>query len=592
MGVAAVLGFQATRPVADDRVLATLKHMTGHGQPESGTNIGPADMGERTLRDIFLYPFEMAVAAAEPAAVMASYNEIDGVPSHVNRWMLHDVLRGEWGFDGVVVSDWFAVDELISRHQVAGDQATAARRALDATVDIELPDASAYPTLIAQVQDGTVPEAAVDAAVRRLLRATLELGLFEDPFVDPDRAVRTAGAEEHRAVALEAARKALVLLKNEGRLLPVSPDGYERIAVIGPHAGEVLLGRYSGVPRYGVSILEGIRGRVGPAVRVDYAEGVRITEGSVFTDQPQPHMGGFRSHLRWNTDAVALADSASNAGRRAEAVGLAAASDLAILVLGDNVMTSREAWAEAHLGDRARLDLTGPQEALVDAVVATGTPTVLVLQNGRPTAIPGVAGQVPAILEAWYAGQEAGTAVAEALFGDLNPGGKLPVTFPRSVGQLPIFYDHKPSARRGYLFGTTEPLFPFGYGLSSTRFEMSEPRLSAAQIAADGQVAVDVDVANVGDVRGDEVVQLYVRDELSEVTRPLLQLRGFRRVGFDPGETRTVRFELGPGELAYTGLELERVVEPGWFRVCVGPSSTDLECARFEVTGPAHVVGR
>lgn len=591
LGAAAVLGFQGTRPVADDRVLATLKHMTGHGQPESGTNIGPASIGERTLRDVFLYPFEMAVAEAQPAAVMASYNEIDGVPSHVNRWMLHDVLRGEWGFDGVVVSDWFAVDELITRHQVAGDQAEAARRALDATVDIELPDASAYPTIVAQVRDGTIPESAVDAAVRRLLRAKFELGLFEDPFVEPEHAARLAGADQHRAVALEAAREALILLKNEGGVLPLSPDAYGRVAVIGPHAAEIMLGGYSGVPRHGVSILQGIRDRLGSGVRVDYAEGVRLTEDSVFTDEPQPHMGGSRSHLRWNTDAVVLADSASNSVRRAEAVQLAAGSDLTILVLGDNAMTSREGWSESHLGDRARLDLPGPQEELVEAVVGTGTPTVVVLQNGRPPAIPGVVARVSGILEAWYAGQEAGTAVAEALFGDVNPGGKLPVTFPRSVGQLPVFYNRKPSARRGYLFDTTEPLFPFGYGLSYTRFELSEPHLSAARIPTDGRVSVDVDVTNLGDREGDEVVQLYIRDELSEVTRPVLQLRGFRRVSLAPGETRSVRFELGPGELAYTGLELKRVVEPGWFRVCAGPSSADLRCARLEVTGPAHVLG-
>lgn len=583
MGVAAVRGFQGERPVGPDHVFATLKHLAGHGQPESGTNIGPAHLGERMLRDVFLHPFKMVVVQTDPASVMASYNEIDGVPSHINEWMLEEVLREEWGFDEVIVSDWFAIDELISRHRITDSQAVAARLALEATVDLELPDASAYPTLVDQVRQGIVPKSAIDAAVRRLLRAKLEIGLFEDPFVDPDRAARISGSAGHREVALEAARKAVTLLKNEPALLPLSTDGLERVAVIGPHAGEIMLGGYSGVPVHGVSILDGIRARVGPGVEVVYSEGVRLTEDSVFTDEPQPHLSGSRSALRWNTDAVVVPDSATNARRIEAAVAVAGDVDVALLVLGDNAMTSREGWAETHLGDRSRLDLPGPQEELIRRVLATGTPTVLVLQNGRPPAIPEVVETVPSILEIWYGGQEAGTAVAEALFGDLNPGGKLPVTIPRDVGQLPLFYAKKPSAARGYLFDTTDPLFPFGFGLSYTDFEYGAPTVTPDAIGPTGVVTVAVDVTNVGERAGDEVVQLYIRDLLSRVTRPVQQLRGFERVSLAPGETRTVRFRLGPDELEYTGVDMEPVVEPGTFEACTGGSSAHVQCTPFEV---------
>ena len=435
IGVAAVHGFQGTEAVVGpSHVLATLKHMTGHGQPESGTNVGPAPYGERTLRDVFLYPFEVAIKEGGARSVMPSYNEVDGLPSHANRWLLHDVLRGEWGFDGVIVSDWFAIAQLGEVHHVAADVGEAARRALAATVDIELPDVQAYPTLVAQVREGRVTEAAIDDAVRRLLRAKFDLGLFDDPFVDPDRADRLSGSEASRSLALAAARQAITLLKNDPQLLPLRADRLSRVAVIGPHAAEVLLGGYSGGPRHAVSILEGIRARLGSRATVEYAEGTRITEDSTFTREPQPHLGGTRSHARWGADRVVVPDLASNARRRAAAVALARRSQVAIVVVGDNEMTTREAYAPNHLGDRAQLGLPGEQEELVRAVLATGTRTVLVLIHGRPLSIPGLALRVPAILDGWYLGQETGTAVAEALFGDIDPGGKLPSPSPATWG--------------------------------------------------------------------------------------------------------------------------------------------------------------
>ncbi len=377
-----------------------------------------------------------------------------------------------------------------------------------------------------------------------------------------------------------------MLLQNRGNLLPLNPDKVRRVAVIGPHAAEVMLGGYSGVPRHSVSILEGVRNRLGKGAAVAHAEGVRLTEDSSFTKGPQPLVGGTRSQARWSADKVVPADPAENSRRINAAVALARNSDLAVLVVGDNEQTAREAYAESHLGDRADLRLVGQQEELVRAVLDTGTPAVVVLVNGRPPAIPELAEKAPAILECWYLGQEGGTAVAEVLFGDVNPGGKLPVSFPRSVGQLPLFYNHKPTALRGYLFESARPLFPFGHGLSYTTFSYSAPAVEPPRIAPDGRATVSVEVTNTGSRAGDEVVQLYVRAEVSRATRPVMELKGFRRVSLKPGEKRTVTFELGPEQLSYHGPDLKRVVEPGRFRVMAGGSSEAVKSAVLDVTGP------
>ncbi len=589
LGVAAVEGLQGKRapnsdaPLPPGRVIATLKHMTGHGQPESGQNIAPASLGERTLRDMFLVPFEAAVREAGAMSVMPSYNEIDGIPSHANRWMLHDVLRGEWKFNGTIVSDWSAIQDLITRHHLAEEKSEAARLALAATVDIELPDIETYQTLVEQVKNGRVPLAQVDDAVRRLLTAKFLLGLFENPYVDPDAAARISGASTNRPLALEAARQSIILLKNDNATLPLDPTRLSRVAVIGPHAAELMLGNYSGTPREGVTILEGIRARLPAAATVEYAEGARITEDSTFTTDPQPHMGGTRSHQRSGGNTVVATRPADNVPRIAAAVELARRSEVAIVVVGDNEQTSREGFAENHLGDRAAIDLPGEQEKLVHAIVATGTPTVLVLIHGRPASIPSVVREVPAIIDGWYLGQESGTAIAEVLFGDVNPGGKLPVTVARDIGQLPVFYNYKPSARRGYLSASTEPLFPFGFGLSYTTFAYANLRLSSNEIAPDGRTSVSVDVTNTGKRAGEEVVQLYVRDVRSRATRPVKELRGFSRVLLQPGETRTVQFTIGRAELQYHDPEMRLVVEPGAFDVMVGGNSMQVQEVRLNV---------
>ncbi|MEJ2444205.1 MAG: glycoside hydrolase family 3 N-terminal domain-containing protein [Exilibacterium sp.] len=568
MGVAAVKGLQGeTLPLAEDRIFATLKHLTGHGQPESGINVGAAPFGERTLREYFFPPFEQVVKRTHIGALMASYNEIDGVPSHVNRWMLEDVLRGEWGFKGAVVSDYEAIPQLVDLHHLLPDMESAAAAALAAGVDADLPDGEGYHTLAAAVREGRVPEAQLDEAVRRMLTLKFNAGLFENPYGDPDEAETLADDPAARALALEAARKSLVLLKNDGTL-PLDEKALQTLAVIGPNAAAVHLGGYAGMPRHAVSILDGIRTRLGKAVNVVHAEGARITESA-----------------DWWMNEVTPADPRENRERIREAVQVARDADAIVLVLGDTEQTSREAWADNHLGDRSSLRLVGEQEELAQAMFELGKPVVVVLINGRPPALENIAARTNGLVEGWYLGQAGGTAVAEVLFGDVSPGGKLPVTFPRNVGQLPLYYNHKPSSRRGYLFDDKSPLFPFGYGLSYTTFAIGEPQLSTSVINTDGSVQVSVSVENTGERAGDEVVQLYIRDKVSSVTRPVKELRGFQRVSLQPGEKREFQFTLGPEALSLWDSAMQLVVEPGEFEIMVGSNSEELKSTTLVVEG-------
>ena len=568
LGVAAIRGYQGTsRTLAKDKVFATAKHFAGHGPHEGGINTAPTAFAERLLRDQYLFPFEAAISETPVLAVMPSYNEMDGVPSHKNRWLLGRVLRQEWGFDGMVVSDYYAIDQMVSQHGVAADLADAARQAIEAGVDVELPDIAAYAKLAELVKDGRLSESVLDRAVARILRAKFLAGLFEDPYVDPDRAQRVSNTPEHQAVALEAARRAMVLLKNDGALLPLDRAKLKTIAVIGPNAKGVRLGGYSSEPGRGVDILDGIKQKVGTGLRVLYAEGVRITE-----EPPN-----------WTADKVVFGDPVKNRQRIAEAVTIARQADVAVVVIGTNESTSREAWADNHLGDVADLELSSQQNELVDAVRGTGKPVVVVLINGRPLALSHVAQTVPAILEGFYLGQEGGTAVADVLFGDVSPGGKLPISFPRATGQLPVYYDRKPTSFRSYLDLTREPLFTFGYGLSYTTFKLDNLKVTPEKMGPAGEATVTVDVTNTGARAGDEVVQLYVRDRVASVTRPVKELRGFERVGLAPGERKTVTFKVGPAALRFTNERMERVVEPGLFDLMVGTSSKTAATAPLEV---------
>jgi beta-glucosidase len=569
MGVAAVEGLQGEGEIdllGPGKVFATLKHMTGHGQPESGTNVGPAPISERELRENFLPPFEAVVRRTGIRAVMASYNEIDGVPSHVNPWLLTDVLRKEWGFNGMVVSDYYAIEQLVDLHHVFSDRGEAAAAALEAGIDVDLPDGRGFAPLAAELAEGRITGEQIDASVRRLLEVKFRAGLFEQPFADAKRAVATINNADARALARRAAERSIVLLTNNGVLplaLPPRRDARPTLAVIGPNADVARLGGYSGQPPEAVSLLEGIRAKAGDAADIVFARGVKITEDD-----------------DWWADEVTLADPAENRALIEEAVEVARDADVILLALGDTEQTSREAWAESHLGDRPSLELVGEQQQLFDALDALGKPLVVILINGRPASTVAIAAQADALVEAWYLGEQGGHAMAAVIFGDVNPGGKLPVTIPRSVGQLPMFYNHKPSARRGYLFASVEPLFPFGWGLSYTEFRLSEPRLSAAAIAtiaAGDSVEVEVIVENVGERRGDETVQLYIRDEVSSVTQPVRELKAFERVTLDPGERRTVRFTLGPESFRLWDIDMQRVVEPGSFTIMTGPNSVDLQ---------------
>jgi beta-glucosidase len=567
MGVAAVRGFQGTTlPLASDKVFATLKHFAGHGSHEGGINTAPPLVSERLLRAELFVPFEAAVKAGAHT-VMPSYNEVDGVPSHASRWLLTDVLRREWGFTGLVVSDYFGVEQLQTRHRVAGDRVDAAVQALEAGVDLELPDPYGFSELVGLVKSGRVAESAIDQPVARMLRAKFLAGLFENPYVDPEQAVRVTNTPEHQALALEAARKSIVLLKNQGGLLPLDRARVKTLAVIGPNAKGVHLGGYSRDPGRGVDVLSGIAARAGAGVRVLYAEGVRITEHDA----------------DWGGDRVVLGDPALNRARIQEAMKVAQQADAIVLAIGTNESVSREAWGDNHLGDVADLRLMSQQEDLVEAMLGTGKPVVALLVNGRPLAVPILADRVPAILEAWYAGQEGGTAIGEVLFGDVNPGGKLPVTFPRHTGQLPVYYNRRPTSFRSHLDLTRDPLWAFGHGLSYTTFRLEELRVASAQIGPGGRTDVTVRVTNTGARAGDEVVQLYIRDQVSSVTRPTKELRGFARVALKPGESRTVTFTLGPEELSTIDRRMQRVVEPGRFDVMVGTSSTPQLTAALDV---------
>jgi beta-glucosidase len=573
LGMAAVRGFQGDASFQDKkRVIATLKHFAAHGQPESGMNCAPANISERVLRETFLQPFKDAVQKAGAISVMASYNEIDGVPSHANKWLLRDVLRKEWGFKGFVVSDYYAIWELGYRpethgHFVAKDKKEACQLAVEAGVNIELPEPDCYLHVVELVRKGVLKERQLDELLAPMLYWKFKLSLFDDPYVDPEEAERVVGCEEHRQLALQAARETITLLKNENHLAPLEPSKLNTIAVIGPNANRMLLGGYSGLPRQNVTVLDGIKARVGGRVQVLYAEGCKITQDG-----------------SWQQDDVEPSDPEEDRRQIAEAVEVAGNAEVIVLALGGNEQTSREAWSLKHLGDCANLDLPGRQEDLVRAMLKTGKPVIVFLFNGRPLSFNSIARDVPVIFECWYLGQECGRAVAEVLFGDHNPGGKLPISIPRSAGHLPVFYNYKPSARRGYLWAEVSPLFPFGFGLSYTAFALQNVRLAKKRLRRGASTQVLVDVTNTGPRPGTEVVQMYVRDRVSSVTRPVRELKGFKKVSLNPGQMQTVALEITPESLAFYDVNMNYVVEPGEFEILIGNSSRDADLQKVILT--------
>jgi beta-glucosidase len=558
MGVAAVRGFQGRRapdaPVDAQHVLATAKHFTAHGTPEGGRNTAPGNASMHVVREVFLPPFEAAVREAGVATV----------PSHANHWLLGDLLRGEYGFSGLVVSDYFGVAELERKHHVVADLPAAGRKALEAGVDLEVPEAEGFKTLVADQKAGRVSQTAIDTAAARVLRAKFLLGLFEHPYVEPKlESERPAD----RALARQAADEAIVLLKNSGNLLPLDAGHLKSIAVIGPSAATVRLGGYSGGPDRPVSVVDGLRAKLRDKVKVLTAPGCGLTTGN----------------RGWADDLVTLPDPREDAHLTVEAAKLAATADVVLLVLGQNEQLSREGWADNHVGDRMSLDLPGKQMELARAVLATGKPTVLLLIHGSPLTINELARTVPAILDGFYLGEETGDAVADVLFGDVSPSGKLPVSVPRSVGTIPAYYNYKPSARRLYLFEEPGPLWAFGAGLSYTTFRYDKLAVKPERIAPDGHTTVSVTLTNTGKRASDEVVQLYIHDLVSSVTRPVQELKGFRRIHLKAGESKKVEMPLGFDELSFFDEKMKRVVEPGRFEVMVGGSSADVKKVNLDV---------
>jgi beta-glucosidase len=568
MGLAAVRGFQGRTGIIDnEHVISTLKHFAAHGQPESGTNCAPVNVSERVLREVFLFPFKVCVEEGKVKSIMASYNEIDGVPSHANTWLLDKVLRKEWKFNGTIVSDYFAINEMRTRHCVASNEKESALLAVRAGVDIELPDPACYPYLKDLVAEGKVDIKMIDQLVARTLTHKFELGLFENPYVDPQKAEEFVGSEPNRALALRAALETITLLKNENNIAPVDKKKVKTIAVIGPNANAVLLGGYSDVPKQFITVYQGIKERAGEGINVVYSEGCGITKKG-----------------DWSADPVFLTDPAEDAQKIKEAVKVAKTADVIVLAIGGNELTSREAWSDTHLGDRSNLNLLGKQEELVQQMLATGKPVIVFLFNGAPITFNYVNENVPVIFECWYLGQECGYAVADVLFGDYNPGGKLPITLPRSVGQLPVYYNYKPNARRGYIFDDISPMYAFGYGLSYTAFSIDNLKLEKEKIKNTESVKVSVELSNTGSREGSEVVQVYIKDKFSSVTRPVKELKDFRRVWLKPGEKKLVEFTITPDKLAFYDFNMNWVVEPGEFEIMVGNSSRNQDLQKVTLT--------
>ncbi len=568
MGVAAILGLQGrSKSIDGDHLIACAKHFAGHGQPEGGTNLAPANFSERVLRENHLYPFEMAVKKANVRTVMASYNEIDGVPNHANNWLLNDVLRGEWGFTGYVISDYDGVNRMVTRQHATVNQAEAGKRAISAGMDFECPSnwkEYCFRFLPEQIKSGEVKESVLDSAVARVLRNKFIMGMFEQPYVKIVSENETLEMQKkHRQIALKAAEEGMILLKNDGTL-PFSENKIRRLAVIGPNADEVHYGNYSNNASPGISILEGLTTYGKGKFEVVYSEGFKIYENDTTIKAPEKTVEAENLRIQ-------------------KAVELAKTSDAVLLVMGGNELTCREEWKN-HTGDYYDLDLLGRQEDLAKAIFALGKLTAVLLINGRPQSVNYLAEKAPAMIEGWYLGQEQGTAVANVVFGQVNPSGKLAVTFPRHVGQLPVFYNSKPYVHESpYINGEYSPLYRFGYGLSYTTYKYANLKLDAKKVIAGEPINVNIDVTNSGERDGDEIVQLYIRDMVSTVTRPVQELKDFTRIHLAKGETKTVTFNITADKLQYYGPDMKRIVEPGEFEVQVGWNSFEYLSGKFEV---------
>lgn len=569
MGIAAVTGLQGSvnGKIDQNHVAATIKHFAGHGQSEGGLNQAPVELGERTLRNFHMRPFQLIIKNASPAAIMPCYNTIDGIPAHSNKWLLQTVLKGEWGFKGIVASDWGGIGQLSKKHKVAANESQAAVMALKAGVDLDQSSGANYKLLKELVKKDLSLLPFIDKAVDRILTLKFNLGLFENPYINIQHINDVCNIPASKALAFEAAAKTMVLLKNQDHILPIASATYKKIAVIGPHAKDMVLGGYSGIPLEKKSIFDGIKKRFAGS-EVSYAMGCYLT-----TNYPE------NSLKAWRQDEQDTASTVVNSQMIAEARKLIDRSDIAILILGEDELITREHWPSGkdRGGDHATLQLTTAQKKLYQSAVASGKPIIVYLMNGRPLSINEIQKDANAIIEGWYAGQEGGEALAAILAGDVNPSGKLPITFPKAVGQLPLYYNHQPSAQFfNYTFQDAKPLYPFGFGLSFTTFKYSDLRISSKTYSKGGQVEISFKLTNTGHVTGDEIAQLYISKEVNQVSRPIMELKDFKKIALNPRESKTVAFKVDEDKLSFWGINKKFEVEPGSFDLMIGSSSQDI----------------
>lgn len=569
LAVAQIKAYQGNSVyLGKSNVAATLKHFGIHGQSEGGINVSPSNIDERTAREIFFKPFQACVKEAHAMNVMATYNELWGLPAHINKYLLTDILRKEWGFNGVIVSDYNAIKDVSDLHKITPSYDSAGVLAFKAGIDVETPDPDGFKNINQLVSAGKISMKELDESVMHILVAKFRLRLFDDPYVDPDKAEQIVGSKEKREVAYKAATEAMVLLKNDNNFLPLDKNKIKTIAFIGPNADKCLLGGYSSKPRFCISPLQAMKEKYGNNIKVLYAEGVRITDKN-----------------NWFADTINLINPEENKQRMAEAIDVAKQADVVVLFVGGSESTSREGWATNHLGDLSTLELLNGQNELIKQIVSLGKPTCALVNSGPPLSIGYLCSAVPAVMQCWYLGQEGGYAIVDALFGDVNPSGKLPISFPRTVGNIPVYYNYKPSARRGYNLGfNVSPLYTFGHGLSYTTFAYSNLKLSTSTIKTNGSVTVTVDVKNTGSRKGAEVVQMYIRDDYSSVTRPVKELKGFKKIWLDPGQSQNVSFTITPELLSFYDINMKWIVEPGDFTIMIGTASDKTQSVTLKVT--------
>ncbi len=568
IAAARVKGFQGEDLSDENTIAACAKHFAAYGFAEGGRDYNSTDFSETTLRNVILPPFKACVDAGV-ATFMNGFNDLGGVPATGSKYLQRDILKDEWNFDGFVVSDWGSIGEMVP-HGFAKDKKHAAELAANAGSDMDMESIAYVAYLEELVKNGKVKESDIDDAVRRILRIKLQLGLFDDPYkyCNEENEKSKIYTKEHLEIARDVARKSIVLLKNENNILPLDKKA-KSIAVIGSLANskDVPLGnwRSQGKTDSAVSLLEGLQNAVGKDVKIEYAEGYKLTEGK-------------RDFLH------ELTIIEKDESQFETAIALAKKSEVVVLAIGEDCYQSGEGRSQADIG------LAGSQQKLIEAIYEVNKNIVVVLMNGRPLAIPWVAENIPGIIEGWHLGSEAGNAIADVVFGDFNPSGKLPMTFPRDVGQIPLYYNHRNSGRPGpvemvfwahYTDQTNEPLYPFGFGLSYASFEYSAIKLAKNEMAMDGELIVSVDLKNTGNVEGTEVVQLYIQDLYGSITRPVKELKGFQKITLDAGQSKTVEFTLSKDDLGFYGLDGKWVVEPGDFKVFVGGNSRDVKGSAF-----------